>query len=123
MICSDAAAQRTPLDDARDAILGAVTGSLLHSIGQPLTIIRLAAERAAPDTCMDAAAVEVVVGQVTRLETVFLHLDALARAGRGPVRAQPSCPRSALPWTFCGHWPRKPHQQWGCRQHQRLLTP
>lgn len=77
------------LETARAAVLGAVTGSLIHAIGQPLTIIRLAAERVSADASLDAAAADVVVDQVARLETMFQHLDVLARAGRGSVRRQP----------------------------------
>ncbi|WP_404384145.1 response regulator [Caenispirillum salinarum] len=80
------------VEAARDAVLGAVTGSLIHAIGQPLTIMRLAAERPDGQVGLDAAAAEVVVDQVARLEAIFQGLDGLARAGRGPVRAQPLVP-------------------------------
>ncbi|EKV29851.1 two-component hybrid sensor and regulator [Caenispirillum salinarum AK4] len=95
MIRSDATRRPVVPPDveaARDAVLGAVTGSLIHAIGQPLTIMRLAAERPEGQVGLDAAAAEVVVDQVARLEAIFQGLDGLARAGRGPVRAQPVVP-------------------------------
>lgn len=69
----------------RARVVGEVTAGLLHAMGQPLTILRLAAERPGAEAGVDGA---LVAAQVSRLEAMVQGLDALARAGSGPERQQ-----------------------------------